>query len=142
MSIQTNGPIRGFIGRWIMRFEAAGSILRIAFLGVTAASTFTSALALIGAQKYAPIVLVFGIAVTVTFSYMYVELGIFNRKNRERVENGNNFARPDMRIDDTIIGAAVFAAREGRPPDPDEYEAIDEAVERVYQDYRNGVDIE
>lgn len=140
MTVRTGGPIRGFIGSWIMRLEAAGGILRMAFLGVTAASTFTSALALIGLQKFAPAVLAMGVLATFSFSYAYVELGVFNRKNREKVEHGNNFARPDMRIDDTITGAAVFAALHGRPPDAEEYKQIDESVEYAYQDYRNGYD--
>jgi len=118
--VATNGPIRGFLGRWLMRLEAAGNILRMAFLGVTAASTLTSALALIGLQQFAPYVLVCGTILTFLFAFAYVEYGIFNRKNRERVDRGNNFSRPDMRIDAEIIAAGVFAALHGREPDEDE----------------------
>lgn len=140
MTVQTNGPIRGLLGRWLMRLEAAGSILRMSFLGVTAASTLTSALALIGLQSLAPYVLGVGIAGTFVFAFVYVEFGVFNRKNRERVEYGQNFSRPDMAIDDQMTGAAVFAAVHGREPDEQELEAIEDAVWERYMRYRNGIE--
>lgn len=142
MTVSTNGPRRGWIARWLMRLEAAGSILRMGFLGVTAASTLTSALALVGLKSLAPVVLVAGVAGTFVFAYVYVELGIFNRKNRERVDRGNNFSRPDMRIDDEITAAGVYAAVHGEAPDGDDAEAIEQAVEEAFQKHRNGVDVE
>ena len=142
MTVDTEGPIRGAIARWIMRLEAAGGILRMGFLGVTAASTLTSALALIGLQSYAPYVLATGIVGTFVFAFGYTEYGIYNRKNRERVDYGNNFARPDMKIDDEITGAAVFAAIHQRQPTEEEEEAIEESVDRFWKKHRNGVDIE
>lgn len=142
MTVDTDGPIRGAIARWIMRLEAAGNILRMSFLGITAASTLTSALALIGLEQFAPYVLGAGVAGTLVFAWCYVELGIFNRKNRERVDYGNNFARPDMKIDDEITGAAVFAAIHGREPDSQEKQAIENSVDDFWQKHRNGVDVE
>jgi len=142
MSLDTNGPRRGLIARWLMRVEAAGQIIRMSFLGVTAASTLTSALALIGYQWAAPYILGLGIAITLVFAFIYVEFGIFNRKNRERVDRGNNFSRPDMRIDDEITAAGVFAAMHGRPPDDSEQDAIEEAVDETFQKHRNGVEVD
>lgn len=139
--ITTNGPRRGFVAKWLMRLEAAGSILRMTFLGVTAASTLTSALALIGLQWAAPYVLVAGLLGTVVFAYVYVEWGVFNRKNRERVDRGNNFSRPDMRIDDEITGCSVFAAVHGREPNEEEHQAIANATETAFQKHRNGVEV-
>lgn len=141
MSVKTHGPRRGWLARWLMRLEAAGNILRMSFLGVTAASTLTSALALIGLESFAPYVLGGGVLGTFIFAYVYVELGIFNRKNRERVDAGNNFSRPDMRIDDEITAAGVFAAVHGRAPDEQEQEEMEKAVDTTFRKYRNGVDI-
>lgn len=142
MSPQTEGSRRGFVAKWIMRLEAAGGILRMSFLGVTAASTLTSALALIGFESAAPYVLATGIAGTFVFAYVYVEWGVYNRKNRERVDRGNNFSRPDMLIDDEMTAVGVFAAFHGRPPDEDEREAIEESVERAFHEHRDGVEVE
>lgn len=142
MTVNTGGPIRGLVARWIMRLEAAGAILRMTFLGVTAASTFTSALALIGLEQFAPFVLVAGLAGTFVFAYTYTEFGVFNRKNREKVDYGTNFAGPTIRIDDEITGLAVFAAVHGREPDDDEREIISNAVDDGWQDYRDGYPIE
>lgn len=142
MSLPTEGPRRGFVAKWLMRLEAAGSILRMSFLGVTAASTLTSALALIGYQWTAPYVLVSGVLATFVFAFVYVEWGVFNRKNRERVDRGNNFSRPDMRIDDEMTAVGVFAAVHGRLPDESEQETIEEAVERTYQKHRSGIEVD
>lgn len=141
MTVNTGGQIRGFVGRWLMRIEAAGNVLRMAFLGVTAASTLTSALALIGHETLAPYVLGAGIVSTLLFAWAYVELGVYNRKNRERAERGNNFSRPDMRIDDELIAAGVFAAVHGRPPEDEEEQAIEETLDGTFNKYRNGVEI-
>lgn len=142
MSVQTEGPIRGLIARWIMRLEAAGGILRMAFLGVTAASTLTSALALIGLQDYAPYVLVAGVTGTLVFAFTYVELGVFNRKNRARADHGNNFSRPDMIINGQITGATIYTALHGEPPSEEERKKIEETVIEYFQKHRNGVDVD
>lgn len=125
-----------------MRFEAAGNILRMVFLGVTAASTLTSALALIGLQQYAPLMLVSGLAATAVFAFVYVELGVYNRQNREKMDRGNNFAKPQNFIDDAMIARGVHAAREGRPLSAEEREAVDEELSDAFRKFRNGIPIE
>jgi len=142
MTVETAGPIRGFIGRWIMRFEASGQILRMGFQGTTAVSALSGVLAYSGSEAVVPYVIGVGTVGVFVFAFVYTELGLFNRKNREKVDYGNNFARPDMRIDDEITGAAVFAAVHGRPPDAEEAEAIEESVEETFRKLRNGVDVE
>lgn len=142
MTVSTEGPLRGLLGRWVMRFEAAGQILSMTFQGTTAVSALSGVLAYTGRQHYVPVVLAVGVVLVFAFAYAYVELGIFNRKNRERHDRGSNFAGPKMRIDDELIGMAVFAATHGRPPNEDEAAAIAEAVDRPWRKYRGGVTIE
>lgn len=140
--VATDGPIRGFIARWLMRMEAAGNILRMAFLGVTAASTLTSALALIGLERYAPGMLAVGLAGTLVFAFSYVELGVYNRKNREQRDRGVNFAGPDMRMDDELIARGMLAALERRPLTDEERTAIKDELDSAWAEYRNGIPIE
>lgn len=140
--VRTDGPVRGLIARWLMRFEAASSILQMVFLGVTAASTLTSALALIGLEQYAPYVLVFGLLSTSVFAFTYVEFGIFNRKNREKMDRGSNFAKPQNRIDDELIARGIHAAREGRTLTPEERDAVDSELDSAFRKYRNGIPID
>lgn len=142
MTVATDGPIRGFIGRWIMRFEAASQILSIGFQGTTAVSALSGVLAYSGLQRVVPYVLAIGVPGVFVFAWTYAELGLWNRKNREKADYGNNFARPDMRIDDEITGAAVFAAVHGRPPDTEEREAIAAATDSTWRDLRNGVEVD
>lgn len=142
MTVDTNGPIRGLLGRWIMRFEAASQILSVGFQGTTAVSALSGVLAYTGFQTWVPYVIAAGIPAVFIFAFGYAEFGLFNRKNREKADYGNNFARPDMRIDDEITAAGIFAALHGRPPSDEEAEVIAETVERTWQKHRNGVDVE
>ena len=133
--------MRGFAGRWLMRIQAVQGILQLVGISVTAVSTLTSALVAIGHGHLAPYFLAAGLIGTPVFAWCYVELGLFNRKNRENVDRGNNFATPRDKIDDTLIGAAVFGAVHGRPPDEDELETIKESVEQPWREFRDGVDL-
>lgn len=139
MTLTATNPIAELIARWVVRLEAAGNVLRMAFLGVTAASTLTSALALIGLQQYAPIVLVVGIAATGVFAFAYVEFGVYNRKNLEKNERGTNFAGPTIRIDDELIARAILAGEKGRPLTDEEREPIKNEMDDGWNDYRNGI---
>lgn len=140
--VSTAGPIRGLIGRWVMRFEAAGEILRMGFQGTTAVSALSGVLAYSGFQRYVPFVLAAGVLGIIVFTYAYVEWGLYNRKNREKQDRGNNFAKPQNRIDDEMIARGIHAAREGRPLKPSEREAVSVELDSAYRQLRNGVTLE
>lgn len=142
MSVKMHGPRREFIARWMMRLEAAGQVLRMAFLGVTAASTLSTALSVMGYQWLAAPALAVGFVATLLFAYVYVDMGVFNRKNREKVDHGNNFARPDMRIDDELTARGIVAAQLGRPLNDDERNATKQELDAAFAEHRNGVDVE
>ena len=142
MTVNTAGPIRGLIGRWLMRIQAVQGILQLVGISITAASTLTSALVQLGYTEFAPYILAAGVIGAPVFAWCYVELGLFNRKNRENVDRGNNFATPRDKIDDTLIGAAVFAAVHNRPPDDEELEAIKDSVEKPWREFRDGVELD
>lgn len=139
--MKTGGPVRGFIARWLMRIQAVQGILQLAGIAVTAVSTMTSALVAIGYPDLAPWLFGAGLIGSPAFAYIYVECGLFNRKNRENVDRGNNFATPRDKIDDTLIGAAVFGAIHGRKPQEEELQTIKDSVEQPWNDYRDGVEL-
>ena len=108
-------------------------------LGLTGLSTATLTLRSYGHGEYAwPLIGVVG-AGTVVYTYLYTEGGVWNQVSRDRQDLSTNYAGPGNKIDDTIIGAAVFAANEGRPPNEEELEAIHESVDMVWQKYRDGI---
>lgn len=133
------GPIRGFIGRWVMRFEAAGQMLGLAFQGTTAVSALSGVLTYAGYSSYVPYVLgIAGVAIA-AFAFGYVEFGIYNRKNRENQERGNNFGKPQNIIDNIIMSRGFEAGDKGRTLDDDERNAIREEVFAAYREFRDGV---
>lgn len=142
MTVKTQGPIRGFLGRWIMRFEAAGQMLSMIFQGTTAVSALSGVLALTGFQQYVPIVLAIGLFGIFAFAFVYVELGVYNRKNREKQDRGNNFAKPQNAIDDAMIARNIIAGQQGRTLHEDEREAIEQESLQGFEDYRDGIKLD
>lgn len=142
MTITATEPILATVARWMVRLEAAGSVLRMSFLGVTAASTLTSALALIGLEQFAPFVLLSGVAGTLIFAYLYVEAGVYNRKNREKNDRGTNFAGPTLRIDDEMLARAIKASQLDRPLTDDERNAIKTELDDAYDEFREGIPLD
>lgn len=143
--MKTGGPVRGVIGRWIMRLEAAQGIFRIGFLAITAASTLTSALVALGHQWLAPYVLGIGVVGSPLFAFAYVELGVFNRKNRERVDRGDNFAGPGAAINSLIQARQLAAVADVIKNGHDAEESVDELEEvtiETLQNVRDGVDLD
>lgn len=139
MSVQTNGKKRGWIARWLVRFEASQQIFRIVFLAITAVSTLTTALELMGYGSLAPFVLAAGVIGAPLFAYAYVETGVWNRKNREKMDAGTNFAGPTMRIDDEMIARSILAGEKGRELTDRERHAIKTEADTTFSEYRNGV---
>lgn len=142
MTVSTEGPIRGFLGRWLMRFEVSRSIQGLFFQGTTAVSALGGVLSYAGYSGLVlPILAVWLLSIP-TLAYIIADGGILNRKNREKSDYGNNFATPRDVIDDTLIGVSYFAAKEGRKPTEEEREIIVEAVREQWSEFRNGVDLD
>lgn len=140
MSINTGGPIRGFISRWLMRLQAIQGFIQMGSMLVTAASTLTFALQAIGYTQLAPYVLAISFGCIPAFAWIYTEMGVYNRKNRENSDRGANWAGPDAYINSVIGATGTFYAMNGRPPTQAELEDIEESVRRA-EKYRDGIDV-
>lgn len=143
--MKTGGAIRGFVSRWLMRFEASSQIFRIALLGVTAVSTLTSALIDLGYGWLAPYVLTAGLVGSFGFAWVYVEFGFFNRKNRERMDRGDNFSGPGMAMGMTLQGRqrAVIAEAFVEDYSPGEIKSrMDEETAGLLRQFRDGIEID
>lgn len=144
MTINTGGPIRGVIGRWLMRFEAASGILRIVFLGITAISTLSTYLAVAGLDRFTPYVVVLGFIGTVAFAWGYAEMGVLNRKNRERADYGDNYSGPTMYFDRQIDAVQraylAHALRNGETDLETMMEDMQELTKEEWLKYRDGMD--
>jgi len=91
-----------WIARWFMRLEAAGNILRIVLFGGTFLSTGLTALQQYGHQQYAiPFIGVVG-GSTILFAYVYAEAGVYNQKNRDTADAGDNYSGPTMLMDSKL----------------------------------------
>jgi len=108
-------------------------------LAVTAFSTFSIMLQGFGLGRFVPPLGVGAVIGLVTHAYLFSEGGVWNQVARDRSDMSTNYSGPTMKMDDTLIGVAVFAAVNGRKPDKDEVEMIEDAVDEPWQNYRNGV---
>jgi hypothetical protein len=128
--------------RWLARVEAVQGIVQMVTLSMTAASTTLLGLKEYGYGEFALPFLVASATGGIAFAYLYAEGGVWNQKNRDHSDMGNNFATPRDVIDDTLIATGVFAAKHGRPPDEDESEAIRQAVRGQWEELRDGIDLQ
>lgn len=130
------------LARWLARVDGVKTHIQVASLGVTAFSTFSLVLQNSGHGNFVVPLGVIGLVGMPVYTYLYTEGGVWNQVSRDRVDLSTNFSGPTMMIDDTLIGVAMFAAEKGRPPDKDEFEAIEDAVARYWEEYRDGIEVD
>lgn len=131
-----------FGARWIARIDSVKSHLNLVFQGMTGVSLASGALKYFGMEwAVGPFIAVVAVSVLV-YAYLYAEGGVWNQVSRDRTDLSNNYATPRDKIDDTLIGAAVFAAVHGREPDEEELNTIEHTVSAKWSDFRNGVELD
>jgi hypothetical protein len=128
--------------RWLARIDGVQGQVRMISLAVTAFSTFSIMLQGFGLGRYVPYVAVFGVLMGTVYTYYYNEGGVRNQVQRDRADLATNFAGPSNKIDDTLIGAAVFGAVHGRPPDDEELDAIKDSVDKPWREFRQGINLD
>lgn len=125
--------------RWQARVDSVQGQIQAVSLVVTAFSTFSLVLQNAGLGEFVPYL---GVAIAIAlpvYAYYFFEGGVWNQVSRDRVDMSSNYSGPSMRIDDELIGAAVFAAVHQRPPNEEEHAAIAEAVDGPWREYRDGI---
>lgn len=128
--------------RWLARINGVSQQLRLAMLGLTGVSTATLTLREYGHGEYAwPLIVIVSVGALV-YAYLYNEGGVRNQVMRDNQDLQSNWAGPNMRIDDELIGIAVFAALNNRKPTEEERKIIAESVHDGFIDLRDGVDLE
>lgn len=128
--------------RWLARVDGVSGQIRLAMLLMTGLSTATLSLRQYGLGRFAlPLIGVTGVGLLV-FTYLYTEGGVWNQMARDRADLSGNYATPRARINTEMAAMAYFAAIEGRKPDPEERETIEETIAEVWADRRDGVELE
>lgn len=136
-----------WVARWFMRAEAAGNILRIIFFGLTGLSTALFTLQSYGYDQYARHFTAALVGGTIVFMYLYAERGVFNQKNRDKADAGDNYSGPTMLLDARIgarqLAYLGYALQNGDGKDLDELEREMRAItEEEWAELRQGVDVE
>lgn len=135
------------LARWVMRFEAAGDVLRIGLFGGTFLTTGVSALAQYG---YGHLALPFAAIIvlgTIAFAYAYERAGVYNQKNRDKVDAGDNYSGPTMLMDARIEARQLaylgYALQNGGAESPEElYEEFREVTDDEWAAMRDGLNIQ
>lgn len=127
--------------RWIARVDGVSGQLRLGMLGLTGVSTATLTLKQYGHGEYAwPLIAIIG-ALTLVYTYLYTEGGVWNQVSRDRVDMSTNFVGPTMRIDDELTARGILAALLGRSLSEEERNAIKEELDDGFLEYRDGYDL-
>jgi len=124
--------------RWLARIDGVTGQIQMVSLSVTAFSTFGILLQNYGLGGLVPYLGAAAAGGGLVYVYLYTEGGVWNQVAKDRQDLSNDFSGPTMKMDDTLIGVAVFAAINGREPDEDEIRTIERAVDGQWRDYRDG----
>ncbi|WP_200531941.1 hypothetical protein [Halorubrum sp. LN27] len=128
--------------RWLARIDGVSGQIRLAMLVMTGLSTATLTLRQYGYGEYAwPLIGLTAVGLLV-FTFLYTEGGVWNQMARDRADLSGNYATPAAKINTEMSAVALFAALEGRPPDAEEREAMEDAVDERWEQYRDGVDLD
>jgi len=144
--VTTTNRMGQLVARWVMRFEAAGQVLRILLFGGTFLSTGVSALRAYGHGGWAwPFIAAVTVG-TVLFAFIYERAGVWNHKNREKVDAGDNYSGPtmlmDARIEAAQLAALGAALQNGHDDFEDFYADLEAVTVNEWADMRDGIDIE
>ena len=128
--------------RWLARVDGVSGQLRLAMLGLTGVSTATLTLQQYGHGEYAWPLIVTLSGVTLVYTYLYTEGGVWNQVARDRVDMSTNYAGPTMRIQTEMWVRGKMRAEKGEPLTEQEREAIREELDATFTEYRDGYDLE
>lgn len=127
------------IARWLARVDGVKGQVQMFSLAVTAFSTFSIMLQGFGLGHVVPYLGVGGVVLGIVYTYLYTEGGVWNQVARDRQDLSTNYAGPTMRMDDELIGLAVFAAIHQREPTAEERQAIANTLDDGWREYRDGL---
>lgn len=147
MTGTTENRVFRWVARWFMRFEAAGNILRILLFGGTFLSTGLSALYQYGYARYAPPFIVAVGLGTLAFAYVYTEAGVYNQKNRDTADVGDNYSGPTMLMDKRLSAKQLaylgFVLQNGQDVEYNELvEQMEDLTVEEWVNLRDGIDVD
>lgn len=128
--------------RWQARIDAIKGQIQAASLAVTAFSTFSLVLQGFGLGRYVPYLGAVLAILGPTYAYLFFEGGVWNQVSRDRADMSSNFAGPAGRISTEMNGRTLTAGMKERPLTEEERRAIKSEADAVFEEYRDGYDIE
>lgn len=133
-----------WVARWFMRFEAAGNILRIVLFGGTFLTTGLQALKSYGHGQYAiPFIAAVG-GGTIAFAYAYTRFGVYNQKNRDTADMGDNYSGPTMLMDSQLEAVQLaylgHALQNGEKDFDVLREDLQDLTTEQWHEFRGGLD--
>jgi hypothetical protein len=128
--------------RWLARVDGVSGMIRLAMLGLTGISTATLTLRQYGHGEYAWPLIGTVLILTLVFTYLYTEGGVWNQMARDRQDLSSNFAGPSMRMNNELIARGILAAEEQRELSEEERGAIKRELDEAFEEYRDGIELE
>jgi len=133
--------------RWLARFDTTKSQLQAISLSVTAFSTFSLVLQNAGLGNYILYVGSVGAVGWIVYTYLYSEGGVFNQKQRDMSDIGDNYSGPTMLMDARIEARQLAALVHLLDDDTDRsFEELQDEMQNIteaeWATMRDGLDIE
>jgi len=136
--------LREFISKWLMRSQNAGTVLRIPLLGVTAVSTFVTALRGTFLESYTLIMVGLAGLAGVAFIWAYDRFQVMNLQSKWDADRSDNYFGPSGAMQQIAAAErqAVLAQsiQEGWSMEKTRSE-MRKAVEQAISENRDGIDM-
>lgn len=128
--------------RWLARIDGVSGQLRLAMLGLTGISTATLTLRQYGHGDLAwPFIGVLSV-ITILYTYLYTEGGVWNQMARDRQDLSSNYAGPNARISQEMGTRGFIAGIQAETLDDDQIDAIQAELDRSFGELRDGINVD
>lgn len=132
--------------RWIARVEAVSPLIRMGMLSMTGLSTALIGLKEYGYDEYARPLIAVVVLGTLAFTWYYTEGGVWNQKNRDTVDLGDNYSGPTMLMDKRIeakqLAHLAYVLQNGHNKSIEEIQReMQEVTDQEWAAMRDGVEI-
>lgn len=132
--------------RWLARVEAVAPMVRMGMLSMTGLSTALIGLKQYGYDEYARPLIAVVVVGTLVFTWYYTEGGVFNQKNRDWTDMGDNYSGPTMLMDARLeakqLAYLAYVLQTGTDKSFDEIQAdMQELTDTEWAAMRDGIDV-
>lgn len=131
-------------GKWLMRVQQAGRVLRLPLFFITAVSTMVTALKGTFLSDYTLLIVGVFCAGSAVFVWAYDRFKVMNVQNRWNADRSDNYVGPTTAVNQMVNARQLAVLAEGLNSDKNQEQVVSNMREATLEElrrYRNGFDL-